>query len=400
MSSDHRLRNVEALDRAAIQNLAIILCLFTIGISLGCGGASTSTVNTNGNGGSGGPVAASISGTIAVGTAPSAVAVDSTANKIYVADFGMQQSSFSMVCSPTGADVAVIDGATGSATAVPFNVQSGASLDNPIAIALNPASHTAYVVERGWGPDPFTGKGCAWISDVVRAVDTSTLAVTSIYNKLTLGRLGFLGIDVNQTTSDIYLSDEGTIFPLVANSIVVIGANAATIPVGTTPIGVSVNATTNKIYVANSGSNDISVIDAASNSVVTTITDPNAVAPLAIAVNPTTNTIYVANSQSNNITVIDGATDSVTSTIPVGTSPSGVAVDEQTNFIYVANAGDSQTGDPGSITVIDGKTNAATTLMDSKAKNPVAVAANPVTNKIYVANSSSKNVTVIDGAHE
>ena len=77
-----------------------------------------------------------------------------------------------------------------------------------------------------------------------------------------------------------------------------------------------------------------------------------------------------------------------------------MAVDPQTSFIYVANAGNSQTGDPGSITVIDGKTNAATALTDSKAKNPVAIAANPVTNKIYAANSGSDNVSVIDGAHK
>lgn len=59
----------------------------------------------------------------------------------------------------------------------------------------------------------------------------------------------------------------------------------------------------------------------------------------------------------------------------------------------------SQTGDQGSITVVDGKTHAATTLTDPSAKNPAAVAVNPVTNKIYVANGSN-NVTVIDGAHD
>jgi len=137
-----------------------------------------------------------------------------------------------------------------------------------------------------------------------------------------------------------------------------------------------------------------------SNSVVATIADPNAVAPVAVAVNASTNTIYVANSQSNNLTVIDGAIGSVTATIPVGTSPSGVAVDSLTKFIYVANAGNSETGDPGNITVIDGATNATTTLRDSEGVSPSAVAVNSVTNKIYVANSGSNNVTVIDGAHD
>ncbi|HWY21219.1 MAG TPA: hypothetical protein VNX26_08365 [Candidatus Acidoferrum sp.] len=77
-----------------------------------------------------------------------------------------------------------------------------------------------------------------------------------------------------------------------------------------------------------------------------------------------------------------------------------MAVDSQTNFIYVVNVGNSQTADPGNVTVINGGTNTTTTLSDPNAKNPVAVAVNSVTNKIYVANSGSNNVTVIDGAHD
>ena len=48
------------------------------------------------------------------------------------------------------------------------------------------------------------------------------------------------------------------------------------------------------------------------------------------------------------------------------------------------------------MTVIDGATNTTTTV--AAGSRPDAVAVNPVTNKIYVANSGSNNVTVIDGA--
>ena len=48
------------------------------------------------------------------------------------------------------------------------------------------------------------------------------------------------------------------------------------------------------------------------------------------------------------------------------------------------------------MTVIDGATNATTTV--AVGTDPLAVAVNPVTNKIYVANDGSNNVTVIDGA--
>ena len=51
-----------------------------------------------------------------------------------------------------------------------------------------------------------------------------------------------------------------------------------------------------------------------------------------------------------------------------------------TNKIYVANDGSNN------VTVIDGATNATTTVADRNAYEPYAVAVNPVTNKIYVAN--------------
>ncbi len=76
--------------------------------------------------------------------------------------------------------------------------------------------------------------------------------------------------------------------------------------------------------------------------------------------------------------------------IPVGTSPAAVAVNPVTNKIYVANASSN------TITVIDGATNATTTIAAGTSPNTVAI--NPVTNKIYVINGGSNNITVVDGA--
>ena len=58
-----------------------------------------------------------------------------------------------------------------------------------------------------------------------------------------------------------------------------------------------------------------------------------------------------------------------------------MAVNPVTNKIYVANDGSSN------VTVIDGATNSTTTVA---AGNPYAVAVNPVTNKIYVANEQQR----------
>ena len=366
----------------SMKHWASTLCLLSALVLLcGCGGGSAS----NNNGGS----VASVRATIKVGTAPSAIVVDSTADAVYVADLGTLSATS---CVFSGAGVTVINGATGTTAAVSLDV-------GPIAIALNPGSHTAYVIQTSWFRTKSSQSCSNWLG-FVTSIDTSTLAATGTIYTIGLfpGLLGPEGIAVNQSTGDIYLSVLRTVG--AHNSIEVLGNNSATIPVGSEPLGVAINANTDKIYVANRDSNNVSVIDGASYTVGATVTDPNAIAPVAVAVNATTNTIYVANLQSNNITVIDGATHAVTATIPTGPSPSGVAVNSQTNFIYVANAGNSQAGDPGNVTVINGVTSATTTLSDSNAKNPSAVAVNSATNKIYVANSGSNNVTVIDGAHE
>ena len=123
-----------------------------------------------------------------------------------------------------------------------------------------------------------------------------------------------------------------------------------------------------------------------------TATVPVGTLPVAVAVNPVTNKIYVANQNTANVTVIDGATNATT-TVPAGTTAApgvlAVAVNPVTNKIYVANKGSN-------VTVIDGATNATQTV--DAGLLPSAVAVNPVTNKIYVVNGGSPSVTVIDGA--
>jgi len=254
MSSEKCMPNIGKPDVTTMTRVPLIAGLLALVVTTGCGGGSTS---------GGGPVAASVRGTIKVGTGPRAIAVDSSTNKIYVADFGTMPTG--VPCSPSGADVETIDGATQSTTSTGF----GAPPQNPYAAALNPANHALYVATEAYWSGIKSGAGCG----------------------PDLGRIGGhlignfpAGIDVNPTTGSVYVT-----FPAVSGAVDVWDGNwnrVATIPVGSVPIGVAVNATSNKIYVANSGSNNVSVIDGASNSVVATVTDPNAVSPVTVAVNP------------------------------------------------------------------------------------------------------------------
>jgi DNA-binding beta-propeller fold protein YncE len=104
-----------------------------------------------------------------------------------------------------------------------------------------------------------------------------------------------------------------------------------------------------------------------------------------------------------------GRAQTVTATVPVGKNPVAIAVNPVTNKIYVANCPDlsSRTvGTNGTITIIDGDTNNSETVEAGLC--PTAVAVNPTTNKIYIANFGHTSlycgscfdfgsITVLDG---
>jgi DNA-binding beta-propeller fold protein YncE len=173
----------------------------------------------------------------------------------------------------------------------------------------------------------------------------------------------------------------------------------ATIPVAGSPIAAAVNRVTNKVYVEAPGG--VVVIDGATQTATTlTNTGPAGNGPDTIGVNEATNKIYVTT--SGGVLVIDGVTGAVT---PVASNPInlvGLVVNPVTNKIYVADDGvDSSTSPPTNhgcrVLVIDGASNATTTINVGKASCS-KIAVNTVTNKIYVANDPDANtITVIDG---
>jgi YVTN family beta-propeller protein len=202
-------------------------------------------------------------------------------------------------------------------------------------------------------------------------------------------------VAVNPATNKIYVVNNGP------NTVTVIdGATNATrtVQVGTAPVAIAVNTVTNEVYVANSGGS-VTIINEATGSTKTIKVDLN---PQAIIVNPVTNKIYVAATNgkvfstfnpNGNVVVIDGRTDTVTTTIPGGKNPFAIALNPVTNRIYVANDGN---GSNATVTVIDGSTDTlAAGSPIGLGNTPNALAVNPVTNKIYVTNGS--NLSVIDG---
>ena len=171
---------------------------------------------------------------------------------------------------------------------------------------------------------------------------------------------------------------------------------------GSRPFAIAVNPATNKIYVVNNGPNTVTIIDGATN---TTETVPVGTAPVAIAVNTVTNKAYVACS-GGTVWVIteDEEGNPFGRRIPgISLNPQAIIVNPVTNKIYVAasNGGIFSTFNPnGAVFVINGTNDAVSPTTIPGGKNPFAIALNPVTNRIYVANDgngSNATVSVIDG---
>jgi YVTN family beta-propeller protein len=286
---------------------------------------------------------------------PFAVAVDSTRNKIYVAN------EFTSLAS-------VIDGSSFSVTTVPVG-------SNPRYIDIDPVTNKIYVGSLG--------------AATVTIIDGATLATQTVHPQAAVD-----GIAVNSVTNKIYVSNGAQ------NTVTVIdGATLGltTVPV-TGPLAIAVNSVTNKIYAVYNGNGGQGIVTEIDGNTLATTQITVGYFTFDIAIDDVHNKIYVDNlcndgscEGNGTVTVIDGATHA-TASVSVGILPQGIAVNPVTNKIYVAN---SLLGTGNTVSVIDGVTLAEQTV--TVAEGPLNIAVNSSTNKIYVTSNSVSSVTVIDG---
>jgi YVTN family beta-propeller protein len=99
----------------------------------------------------------------------------------------------------------------------------------------------------------------------------------------------------------------------------------------------------------------------------------------AVVFNPATRKVYAVDKSRDAIFISDQAAN-VTSSVRVGREPVAIAVNPVTNRIYVANAGS------GTISVLDGQSDSMVATVSVGAL-PYVVAVSEATNRIYVSNT-------------
>jgi YVTN family beta-propeller protein len=97
---------------------------------------------------------------------------------------------------------------------------------------------------------------------------------------------------------------------------------------------------------------------------------------------------YLVSVSQINEPIVSGINQTI---VPVGEFPISVAVNPNTNMVYVANSNSS------TVSVIDGTANSLVRDVPVGEFPINSVAVNPNTNMVYVANSNSSTVSVIDG---
>jgi DNA-binding beta-propeller fold protein YncE len=297
---------------------------------------------------------ARVSPTVTVGNNPAQISVDESTETIYVTN----------VSDDT---VSVIDGATcnsqvtSGCAEVPPTVRVGGS---PLGIAVDPATHTAYVTN---GNDNTVS-----MIDTARCNASHLSGCSALRPPTVAVGVGPTAVAVNDSTHTVYVADDdvtvdndGTTVSVfdaaTCNATVVSGcARMGTVTVGTGPVGVAVDpGGANTVYTANQTSNSVSVIDGrtcdaadlSGCAVETAGTVTVGQSPEWVGLDGLAHTLYVANSDDDTISVIDtnvcnGQRSSACAglrapTVQAGESPSAVAADVATHTLYAANGIDN-----------------------------------------------------------
>jgi YVTN family beta-propeller protein len=183
------------------------------------------------------------------------------------------------------------------------------------AIAID--SNTAYIVDGG-------AASAVSLLDLTTDVVGKTIAVGAAPVAVAVDPVLHTAYVVNGGTGTVSVIDKAS------------ASVVATVTVGAKPVAIAVDSTRHLAYVVNNSGNSMSILNEETNTVTGTVQVGQG--PVAVAVDTTTNTIFVANTDGGHgsVSKIDGATHRVTPTGALGGSPLDLTLDPAQDTLYVA----------------------------------------------------------------
>lgn len=418
-------------------------------------------VTVTAGGGSATPVAVLLRATVAsvVVTPVTATLAALGATQVFTAvalDVSGNQLPRSFAWSSSDANVALVNAATGEATAVGNGTAmitattdgvsgSGTLTVSQVAtqlvFAVQPRATLAgdtiplqVAIQDAFGNIVTTASDIVTVSKTPGTGDPAGALLGTTRQPAMNGVAAFADLHVDVSGAGYAIDAASGALPIATSATFDITGVIATVPVAFGPLAAAVNSMTNRIYVADSGA-AVSVIDGATNTVLATLT--TFITPVEAAVNTVTDKAYVSDADAGQVVPIIGV-DVLGKAVSVS-RPRGLAVDELGNRVYVAADIGTVAPDPA-LVPIDGATDQALTgealplpgfgvgvafnpnsrlvyvaieaagvvvVADfakrqagtiAVGRGPYGVAVNPVTNRIYVSNKADGTVSVIDGA--
>ena len=272
-------------------------------------------------------------------------------------------------------------------------------------IVLNPATNTIYIAGSSH-THTFSGS-------VIHVIDGSS---NQIIDSIMLRNMHLSSLAVNPNTNTIYAGG-GTHSRFRSRSVIKVingSRNRITDTIVTNGTGshIVVNTNTNTIYFGeedfiNPMKSGLTVIDGTNNRIVETIPQMGRIENIAFNIN--TNRVYVATlveivtidsiSTVMNMNVVDGATRQIVDSFLVDTTSAGrsafghhqpvsIAINSNTDKVYVGNA------DNNEVKIIDGANNEIIETF-TVGETPVSIAVNRSNNLVYISNQISGSITVI-----
>jgi len=276
------------------------------------------------------------------------------------------------------------------------------TLAGPVTtISLLPGSHPVYLNSGHSGVMYVLNSGpnsACPNSGSISAIPISTLSVSSTTcvgsnpTVMVQSSATFYTYVVNQGDGSVsVLNPSGSVVGLITTQ------NGG---LGQSPVFLTASNDGNYIFIVTQGDGVhpgmLDIVSATSASVAATV--PLGVLPTFATVDPTLNRLYVTNSGDNTVSVFDTSNISTSgtppipllATVPVGTRPVGVTPLLSGSLFYVANAGSND------VTVVSANSfSPLTTVALPTGANPVYIASDPTSAKVYVANYGAASISII-----
>jgi len=380
-----------------------------------------------------------VTANISVGTDPAAVAYDPTDHHVFVANYGsanvsvIDTSTGAVIANPavgaepvslawdatddlvgvasnTGHSVTVLSGATGSVSAT-RSVGTGYAIGlaylaaSDQFYAANQVSDNVTVIDAPSGvsaksfvlPGPPQAIGADSANDQLYVACPESGAVTALNGSTDTFATNFSipdqpsDIVVDGSTGTVFVVDQGTSVRDANLTVIDPATDRTTASIRLTAdlLGVTFDPTLDSVEVADQWGNVTYRADGSTGAVLGLA--PVGDLPGESVYDPTNGYLYVMNVASSTVTAIDGAGAPV-ATYPTGLIPSGIAVDGPRGLLFVCT-------DFGNVTVIDLAHPATRASIVVRADDLLkAVAYDPHSDRVYVADWTGSNITVIDPA--